>query len=266
MSSEYLSDFIENAELDLDLLIPGGMRGELDFDGVQKLCDRFRQRGVCGFLLSGEGEPFFVNAMQSAGAYVACTKRIDDSQKVTSDARPFYDSVGCGFWDCARTIARSSRTTWNPAKEYEDDFLFVTFLMKHFFLDAGDAECRALISEHERVAEGKDQVHRDVCLAFLEKDGALLDESLREILATRAQRVEAMVGRNAIPEEHWSWLRYFSSEGLALVKLADRAELPIGSDYLHVSEILREGPTFEFTANAWHDLLFRNAPVNSRPR
>lgn len=254
MGSAYLADFIANAEEELELLIPAATRGELDGKGIHKLCDRFRQRGACTFLLTGDPHPFFVNAMQSAGAYLAWLQRADESQKATSQARPFYDAVGCGFWERAQAIARASRTTWNRTKEYEDDFLFMLFLMKHFFLGAGEAECRAIVADHERVAEGADEAHRNVCLAFLEKDAPLFDRSLRELLQARADRAEAMIEREAIPEESWSWLRYFSLEGFALLKLADRAGIPVEKDYLHVSEGLRAGPTFAFDPEAWRQI------------
>jgi hypothetical protein len=256
MGSAYLPDFIANADDDLEILIPAGARGELDFKGLHKLCDRFRQRGVCTFLLTGDAQPFFVNAMQSASAYMTCLPSIDDAQKVTSLAKPFYDAIGGGLWDCATFIARSSRMTWNKAREYEDDFLFVRFLMRHFFLNASDSESRATIAAHEKAAEGEDQSHRDVCIAFLDKDGPLFDAALNRLLRARSERVEAMVERDAIPEESWSWLRYFSSEGLALLKLAERSGLPVGKDYLHVSEALRKVPTLAFDPDAWRRLKY----------
>lgn len=260
MSSAYLSDFIANAEDDLALLIPAALRGQLDFKGLHKLCNRFRQRGACTFLMTGDPRPFFVNAMQSAGAYLALLQGVPDVQKATSESRPFYDAVAGEFWDCAGGIARTSRQTWNKTKEYEDDFLFMLFLMKHFFLGATDVECRAIVAAHDTAAEGNDQSHRDVCLAFLDRDGPRFDDALTQILAARAARVEAMVERDAIPEESWSWLRYFSSEGLALVKLADRVGLPIGKDYLHVSEGLRRTAHLAFDPDAWRQVPLPVAP------
>jgi len=84
----------------------------------------------------------------------------------------------------------ASRKTWNRAKEYEDDFLFVLFLMKHFFLKAADDECRAVLAAHEAAAEGEDQSHRDVGVAFIEKDGPRFDAALRVLLDERSKRVE----------------------------------------------------------------------------
>jgi hypothetical protein len=256
MGSVYLPDFVENAEIELEIFIPAAERGDLDFKKLQQLCFLFRQRGVCRFLLSGDPQPLFVNFMQSASAYTAYLPSIDDGQRATSQAKPFYDAIGGGFWDSAAAIAMASRKTWNRAKEYEDDFLFVLFLMKHFFLKAADDECRAVLAAHEAAAEGEDQSHRDVGVAFIEKDGPRFDAALRVLLDERSKRVEGMVEREAMPEESWSWLRYFSSEGLALLKLADRVGLAVGTEYLHVSEGLRANPTFAFDPDAWRRLKY----------
>jgi hypothetical protein len=256
MSSPYLADYVENARDDLEVYLPAALRGEIDFKNLLQMCFRFRQRGMCGFLLDGNPQPFFINLMQSAGVFTALLPRIDDGQKVTSHSKPFYDAIGGGFWDCAKRIASASRSTWNKSREYEDDFLFVWFLMQHFFLGASELDCRAIVTAHEVAAEGEDQAHRDICLAFLEKDGALFDAALTVILGRRAEAVEGFVEREAMPEEVWSWLRYFSLEGLALVKLADHAGLPISSEYLHVSDVLRRNPTFPFNPEAWRWLNY----------
>jgi hypothetical protein len=254
VSSRFLADYIANAEDGLEMLIPAAASGQLDGKNIPKLCDRFRQRGVCSFLLNGDPRAFFVNAMQSAGAYLYWIGKADDQQKVTSEARPFYDAAGCGFWECAEGIARASRTTHHRNKEYEEDFLFTLFLMKHFFLGAPEEECRSIIARHEAVTEGQDEAHRNVCIALLDRDSGLFDRSVRELLQERAARTEAAIERQVLPEELWSWLRYFSLEGFALLKLAERAGLAVGREYLHVSDSLREGPGFAFDPNAWRQL------------
>lgn len=79
MGSACLPDFIENAEYELEILIPAGLRRELDFKGVHKLCDRFRQRGVCSFLLTGDAHPFYTNVI------LHVSESLRDSPKVAFD-------------------------------------------------------------------------------------------------------------------------------------------------------------------------------------
>ena len=251
MSSAYLEDYIDNARYHLDLLVPALERNERGKKELQPPCDTYGPKGVCTVRLGGDPKPFWVSAMQSASAYAHFLSTVDNSEKVTSQAKGFYDAVGCGFWECAEAIATHSRTSWNTGYEYEDDFLFIHFLMKCFFLGADKAECEHIIARHKEAAEGADQEHRDVMIAFLERNEALFEERLRDLLEIRADRVEALVAREAIPEEHWSWLRYFSSEGFGLLGLATLCGFETDRDYLHVPQSLRTDPGFKFNFNDW---------------
>lgn len=261
MSSAYLESYIANSTHYLKTLIPTMTKKGLDRQNIQKLCGSFRQRGACTFFDTGTSQAFWINLMQSAGAYLEYLKHEKEEQKVTSLGNGFYDAIGIGFWECARDIARESRMTWNPSYEYEDDFLFVQFLMKHFFLDAEDQECQQIIDQHQIVAEGKDQLHRDFCLSFLKGDQGLFEKSIHLFLKQRRDKIEEMVEEERIPEEDWSWLRYFSGTGLALIKLAEQKGFQTGRDYLHIPEALRRIHNFPFDFEAWKKLHYTPAKV-----
>lgn len=250
MTSAHLPDFIDNAEYELRLLLPVARSGGLDARGARLLCDTFRQRGVCSFLLSADPRPFFDNAMYSAGAYLAYLDQAPATEKVTSWAAPFYDAIGCGFAEAARDIAERSKHEWTEGREYQDDFLFVHFLMMHAFLGADEDECRAILARHDKAAQGAEDARGAVGLAILERDAAGFDTALRQILDDRAEKVEAMVERGAMPEEHWAWLRYFSNEGFGLLGIARHLGIETGRRYLHVSDRLR-GAGRDFDADAW---------------
>jgi len=256
MGSAYLKDYIENAEFYLKKMIPALTRGELDRRGIQEMCTAFRQRGLCSLLLYGVGEPFYLNMMESGGAFLYYLQGAADEHKVTSQVKPFFDTIGGGFWDCAKAIAHHSRMTWNRDYEYDDDFLYVLFLMKHFFLEASDEECETIISLHGKVSEGADEERRDICKAFLTTDNDLFEEKIHYLLEQRAEQVEKMIARDALPEEVWAWLRYFSSEGLALLRLAERKGFNIEEVYLHIPASVRPESPFSFNPDAWRNLNY----------
>lgn len=257
MGSAYLQDWIDNAEYQLDVWIPALVKAELDHKQIYTMCLTFGQHGVCSLLLEGNTDNFYLRAMQSAGSYLHYLRGADDAGKVTSHTKGLYDAIGCGYWELAEEIARHSRHTWHTGREYEEDFLFVFFLMKHALLGGTEEELRDIIQAHDQVTEGEDIAHRDMCVSLLEKDSELFDTSLRDLLTARQERVEAMVQREAISEEDWSWLRYYSSEGWALLKLGERAGIETGKDYLHVPESIRGESVFELDANAWQSLSYR---------
>ncbi len=254
MSSIYLEDYMKNAEFYLERFVPALKNGKLDWKGIQEMTTAFRQRGVCSLFLCGEPTGFFVNAMQSGGAFLHFLKRCDNDGKITSQAKPFFDAVGGGYSDCAKSIAENSRMSWAQGFEYEEDFLYVKFLMKHFFMDADENECRSSIDEFDRAQNGAEPERLAICQAFLSGDAQLFEDSLARILEKRQDKVEGMVERGALPEEVWSWLRYFSSEGLALIGLAGKKGFSPGPAFLHVPDVARADPPFSFDPDAWQHI------------
>ena len=79
------------------------------------------------------------------------SEELSDSAKLTSRSEPFFDAIAAADFDGARAIAVASRRTWRQGEEYQEDFLFVDFVMKHFFLGAPDAECQQTLELHEQV-------------------------------------------------------------------------------------------------------------------
>ena len=254
MSSAYLESYIKNAQFSLQRLLSRLLSGGIDWHGIQEICTYFRQRGVCSLLLYGVAQPFYINMMQSAGAYLYYLQRVGDEHKVTSQVKPFFDAIGGGFWNCAEAIANYSRLSWNGDYEYEDDFLYVLFLLKYFFLDSIDGECEGIIARFEEVSGGADGARLDICKAFLTADNALFEEMIHVLLDQRVEEVEKMIARNELPEEVWSWIRYFSSEGLALLRLAERRGFATGETYLHVPDSVRAEASFPFDSDAWRNL------------
>lgn len=256
MSSVYLNTYINNAEFYLEKFIPKLAKGLLDWPGIQRMSTCFRQRGVCSLLLFGVADDLVVNLMQSGGAFLYFVQRCADSEKVTSQAKPFYDAIGGGFYGCAAEIVLNSGMNWAQGYEYEDDFLFIQFLMKHFFLGAPITECQTILEEFYKAQAGSEPERLAICEAFLNGDNQQFEETLPLLLERRSQKVEAMVKRGALPEEISSWLRYFSSEGMALVRLAKMKGFATDQTYLHIPDIVHRDPPFSFDPDAWRNLNY----------
>lgn len=255
MSSAYLSAYIDNANFALHRYIPALQNHALEWTGIQQMCVSFRQRGVCSLLHQGVAEPYHRNMMQSSGAFLYYLAYAPEEQKVTSHAKPFLDAIGSCFWDCAKGIAERSRNTWNEDDEYEEDFLYFRFVMEYFFLGAERAVLeQRIVRQEEVLQEGGSKLRLNICKAFFERDNKLFEETLRDLLDERAATVEDMVAKEELPEEAWSWLRYFAGEGLALVRLAERIGFTTKPVYLHIPAIVRTMPNYPFDPNAWRIL------------
>jgi Immunity protein 49 len=251
MSGMYLSVEVNNS----NFMIPRGIglltQGRLArHQDIFQICTHFRRRGVASMLLEGTPEPYFVNAMQSATAFVMELRRTPDEVKVTSFSRPLQDAVSIGDWEAAREIASLSRTTWNADYEYEDDFLYVRF-WHHLLLDAPTSDLEANLARFEEVLGAGADVRLDVCRALHARDEGGFESRLRDLLNDRKEKVDDLIGRGAITEETGSWVQHFALEGVALLKLAERAGLHPGLGFLHCPDIARGESPFVHDPNAW---------------
>ncbi|WP_431686075.1 hypothetical protein [Hahella sp. NBU794] len=256
MSSPYLEDYKENAEYELEIALPIAIKETLTNMQAQSVCMYFRQRGACELLLTGEPDALYVNLMQSAALHQHYLHFAPENDKVTSRAMPFYDAIGGGYWECAEDIAKHSRLTWNQKHELEEDFLFVLFIIKHFFLGADEDECRSIIERHDEAAEGADSEYRDVCEAFLDEDSDALHDAICALLDVRAARLDKMAENESLPDEILAWSRYFSIEAFALLRLAEKKGIKTAINYSQIPEVARKSPGFKFEPDSWKSLHF----------
>lgn len=257
MSSEFLSSYISNAEYDLKRSIPKLIqRAEQDI--ASKVGFYFRQKGTCDFLRTGRVSVIFDCLHRSAGSHLYFLQKADDVHKQTSASDSFFDAIICGLWDCAKLIAENSRQSFNSDCEYEDDYLYFHFLMAYFFGDnikASDVGTK-ILADYERVLNGQHDDRFLLCKTFLEKDEKGFLEVFEHFLEARSESIDRMIEREAIGEDEWSWSKYVSHEGLALLKLAERLQFKLGSGYSQVPEVLRRHPNLSFNPNLWMQMNF----------
>ncbi|MBK6919724.1 MAG: immunity 49 family protein [Deltaproteobacteria bacterium] len=257
MTGMFLSVAVKNA----NFMIPRGIReispGPLPRHiHVHQLCTYFRQRGVARLLLEGVPEGYYVNAMQSAAAFLLELRRAADAAKATSFARPFFDAVSAGYWDAALDIVASSRTTWNPDFEYEDDFYYVWFLMLAC-KGAPPAELDDVLAHYRDVLEGVYDARWSICRALFDRDERAFDGALRRLLDRRRDEVDELSQGSAMRGETTAWLQHFALEGVALLRIAERLGLSPAHDFLHCPDVLRTDSPFVFDPNAWMQPDFR---------
>jgi len=255
VSSLYLPNYIENASFAIKRLLARGSSQAITWREAQELTTAYRQRGICSLLLFGTPTDFHVNMMQSAGAFMYFLAHCPEEHKVTSQAKPLFDALDGGYFEAAGTIAARSRSLWNEGHEYQEEFLYAHFIMQLTLLGEGE-ELTALCDRFDEVQAGTEATRVKICRALLLRDDGSFNAALAELLDKRRENVEAMVERGALGEELWSWLRYFSSEGLALVRLAERAGMETDDRYIDVPEQVRAPSPYAFDPDAWRDLSY----------
>jgi len=252
MSSEFLSSYINDSVDDIRLYSKK-LRHKATYEFASETSFYYRQRGSCHFFYTGEVDLFFDCMHKGAGSYLYFLINGEEADKRTADNDAFFDAIGAGLWDCAKLMAVNSRTTCNFDYEYEDDFLYSYFLMHFFFLeDRNDRTTSTqLLKQYEKVLNGQTDLRFLLCTAFLENDTENFSIHFEQFLSDRQENIEKLIEREAMGEEVWSWSRYFSNEGLALLKLAETLDFKLNSHYSQIPEILRTDPKTVFDANLW---------------
>ncbi|MFY0562676.1 Imm49 family immunity protein [Archangium lansingense] len=179
---------------------------------------------------------------------------MDEGAKRLGKSRPFFDAVAAGDYEGAALIARHSRRSWAQGEEYEEDFLFVDFLMKLFFLDAPARDCEALLERYEACLQGAEDLRLDICKALLSADSEAFNEALERFLEARKDSLEEMAETQTFPEEMRATEWNLSVEGVALARLAERKGLRTEEEYLHVPSLAREDEPMSFHEDSWKDI------------
>jgi len=256
MGALYLPDYIENATFHLERFVPRLAARTLGWREIQEMTTVYRQRGVCSLLLHGTAEHFHINMMQSAAAFIFFLQGCAEDEKVTSQVKPFLDALCGGYMDAADAIARNSRQSVNPDSEYEEDFLYASFLLNMVSFPSSADRCQALVDKFEAVHTAGDATRLEICRSLLANDSAAFNAALAVLLETRRERLAAMVERGALSEELASWLQPFASEGLALIRIAERLGVATEDHYTHVPEQARTRSPYTFDVEAWRSPMY----------
>lgn len=252
MSSAYLSSYIDNASFYLERFIPRARAHSLNWRQMQDMSTSYRQRAVCSVLLTGLPDQFHINMMQSAGAFLLFLEHFPNEQKITSQAKPFFDALCGGYLDAARAIAKLSRDTWHEGYEYQEDFLYAWFLMQLVLGQQSTKDLELLVDRLDVTQAGAEPEKVAMSRALLARDSSSFNATLAAMLTKRRDTIEVMIERGSLKEEFWSWLRYFSGEGLALVRIAEHLGIATEQNYLHIPELLRTPAAWTFDPHAWH--------------
>lgn len=251
MTSRMLPIIRLNAQYDLDNLLPFVIRGNAKKELIDSICYNYRVKGICSFFMEGLPRVLHSNLQKSGAAFLHFLTLAKDAEKITSKAAPFFDAIACKDFDIARQIGVYSRQTWNHEEEYEDDFLYVFFLIKKFFLDAEDKEGISIIKDFEAVLEGAHSARLDICKAFVDHDEQAFDQALNSLIMEHEEYYRSGAERDEIIEEEWATEGQLFIEGLSLVRLAERIGFWTQENYLFIPSLARKDLSIVFEPNSW---------------
>lgn len=240
MAFKFLPIVIENALMENEgLLRDLSSQDEPEMGEVLVLCRNFRIAGIGLLFLTGRPRDFLVHLSHSGRAFAHFLAHAEGQAPRLSRCAPFFDALAAGDFVAAAEIARRSRRTWARNEEYEEDYLFVDFLMRRFFLKASLTQCDDLLTRWERALQGSEDIRLPLCRALLGKEADAFNEALEQYLDERRDEFdERAEGTELSDEEKATW--QLCVEGLALVRLAEHAGVETEQDYLHIPRAARK--------------------------
>ncbi|MBE4748076.1 immunity 49 family protein [Corallococcus sp. ZKHCc1 1396] len=251
MASKFLSVFIDNALGENEELLPAFLAGRGGMKEALRFSQNFRIAGIGSLLMSGSPAHFHECLHASARAF-AHFARSSPGANLTSRSQPFFDAVACGDTEAARVIARLAPRACDRNREYEEDFLFVRFLMDHCFLDMDWRDGKAQLERYEEVLAGSLDVRLDVCQALAAAaDGARFDEALTRMMEARELRFQRLGEKETVAEEVLATEGYVSVEGLALVRLAVSKGLHPQEDFLFIPSVALDEVHLRYRPDSW---------------
>ncbi|WP_437331898.1 Imm49 family immunity protein [Sorangium sp. So ce394] len=237
MASKFLRAYMSNAHHDCEQMLPAAMAHRLTFKQALRFSQQYRIIAIGALFLYMDASAFQLYLYKSGRSFAHYVQIGRESEQVPSRCRPLFDAVAALDLDGARDIARRIQTSRSDA-EYEEDFLYVTFI-RSWLLGRAHEEGTGLLERYEVVLEGADDPRLDLCRALLRRDGSLFDEALRRFLEQVEARYLRLARTESITDEELATEGRLSVEGLALVTLAESAGMNTSSDYLMVPSAAR---------------------------
>lgn len=240
------------AALTLEKALPALRSRKADARKADAFCRLYRRVAIARLLASGTPEGLFKWLAMGAGAFLHWASGTPEERKLGSLSHPFLDAVAAGAGDLARAVADASAKTWKEGEEYEDDFLYLRFLMDHLGLRSPGAG--ALLDRLEAITdEGDPRVA--ACRGLLDRDGRRFTAAIEALQASRLAELRDDAERDMLSPDDAATTARVSIELLALLEGARQAGLPLEQEYQLAPSIARRLDLARLPApDAWQSI------------
>jgi hypothetical protein len=249
----------KNADFALKGTLPLLASGTITFARIALVCREFRRRGIASLFLEGDAAAFHQDLQRSGAALARYLRSAPEEEKVASKFAGFFDAVACVDSGAARDIASQSPAAHRPEDEYEDDFLYVSFLMKRFFLNSAATELGGLLDHYRELLDGMADPRLDICESLLNGDGGKFDAALATLIEQRDAHYREAIEREQVIDEERATEGKLFVEGLALLRLATARGMPVQSDYLYIPSLAARSRAGRRDPDSWMDAFAARA-------
>jgi hypothetical protein len=215
--------------------------GEVTVDVTAKL----RTAAIVVLLAKGDTDAFFHNLIRSARCRIAYLERLaaagitGDHHQASARVGPFLDAVAAEDFTSARRIAALSPRQWMQGHEYEDDYLYAQIVHGLIAPPSSAVPLDPLFERMEAVLNGQPDARLDVTRALAHRDQAEFDSAFDALMAQRTAALDAQKARRKIEDPVMVAQGQIDIEGLALLRIAARLNIPTQDEYLYCPSIAR---------------------------
>ncbi|MFP2930628.1 hypothetical protein ACLESO_36605 [Pyxidicoccus sp. 3LG] len=211
---------------------------------VGTACLHLHTLGVASLLVDGDPKDFFLNLGRAAESWrrlLALLRARGEPPPPATLQAPLLGAVATGHWELARRIIQDSATQWQPeSEEYEDDADWA-LLLQQLIAPREDApgHTAALLARLERSGAETYAERLELARALEQHDGPAFLEAFEAIRLTHGLLVEKRANSFTTPVDRFAPYRYIWFEGLALLRLAERAGLGTEERFLYCPPLAR---------------------------
>jgi hypothetical protein len=256
MVSRFVPVIESNADLELDVFVPqlAGRSGTPK--AVARVWKSYRRRGLARFFLACDARALHEDLQRSGAAYLHFLRTFAEPDIVVSRADAFWDAIACGDHACASDMAKILETVSLKADlEYEDDFLYLMFILRRFFTPQPEESLLATLDRMQALCGEDLSPQVELCQALLdpEPDGiAAIEDALNKRIAAFEKQGQALVDSDAIEEDDWATNGQFFVEGLAIIRLVEKhLRLQPSENFAFIPSSSRTITATQFAPNSW---------------
>jgi hypothetical protein len=199
---------------------------------VDALCLHLRTIAAATLLVDGNPQGFFLNLCRAAENWRRLLVHLHRHGLPLPASRhnlPLLGTVAAGHWELARRVAESSEPRWLPQEEYRSEYLAAQ-LLHALILEQHDTATR-LVGELESSEEEASLGRAALARALLQADALGFIQAFERAVLLRSEQVEKQARLFTTPVTRFAPERFLWLEGLALLRLAERAGLPTHEAY-----------------------------------
>jgi hypothetical protein len=195
------------------------------------VCELYRRIGCAGLLMGADPRPFYVCLSRSSRAFAHFYAVAPEGGKTLGKAVPLFDAIACRDLDGARMIAQRAPLAHNPAREYEEDFLYLRLICERFLLEGSRPVIEGMLGRYAELASEAPDVRLELCRAWVAGDQKGFDAALEEAIAAKVASIAKREDEDKLDSDEGPTTARISTEVLAWLEFAERAGLSVAKDY-----------------------------------